>query len=294
LREHASKPLLVKAKEGKIPEGENEELYRWSYFGDVWGHLKQPIWTRGILRNELLLDPDLKNWERLRVEMTKIKEFCKREDIPLYLAYTGGNGLHGDIFFDDIRIDNDNFEMAKSYEIDLFKIVRNILVDIILEGAGTNRTALALDPKKINFDKQRLGTQVREYGTIRPDKHGVIKADNGFKTLISKIPAERPLPGSLPLVFPDKVVLWKVPDKYNIRINEAIREKLSDAEKRMEYATESIDLSGNQLEKLPCIKRLFKIGASKGKRYYGVSSIALAAKKCGYSWAATEESIKKP
>lgn len=295
LQEKSKKPILIKIKEGEAPDGTSGEgfkTYTWNYFGDVWNKAIDPIYTRAILRNELLLDPDLKEWRRLKAEMTKVVDFCKREGIPMELAYTGGNGVHGDIFFDDIMIDNENLEKAKTYDIDLFKVVRNTLVEFILEGAGTNRRALALDPKKINFDKLRLGSQVREYGTMRRDKDDRI-IEGSYKTLISEMPDERPHPGSLPLAFPEKVDLWKVPDRYNRRINEAIRDELEKSEHRSEYNTENADLSGSQLEKIPCIKRLFRTGVPPGKRYYGAGSIALAAKKCGYSWKAAEDAIKK-
>ncbi len=280
------KPILVKAIEsGTTPNGAGPEMYYWRYYKDIWHKLKQPIYTRGILQNEICLDPDLKDWNRLTTELKKIQAYCTKDNVPIELAYSGGSGIHGHIFFDSFGIDEDNFQKAKTYDIDLYKVVRNILLDIILEGAGTNKLALGLDSKKINFSKDRKGSQVREYGTLRPD--------GNYKTLITEIPETRPAPGSLPLVFPTELKPWQVPEKYNKKINDRIREETKKATEYHNYNLDSIDLQGNKLEKFPCIKTLFKIGATAGKRYYGSNSIVLMAKKCGYSWTAVEELIHK-
>lgn len=287
LQEISPKPILIKAKEGKIQNGDNPSLYLWIHYKDVWGDLKEPIYTRGILQNEILLDPDTKEWNHLVIGMNQIKAFCAKEGIPLYLAYSGGNGVHGDIFFDtkSLMIDEDNFNNAKKYDIDLFKTARKVLTDIVFAESGANRLSLAIDSKKINFSKDRMGSQVREYGTMRPD--------GNYKTLITTIPETRPCIGSLPLIFPEKIELWKVSDKYNRLINDNIRAELKKAEEYKDYNLETIDLSGSTIEKFPCIKTLFKTGASAGKRYYGSNSIVLMAKKCGYSWTATKELIEK-
>ncbi len=285
LQDISPKPILIKAIEGGYQEGQDHRLFDWMYYKDIWELLKAPIYTRGILRNEICIDPDIKDWNKLVTELKKIQAYCIKENIPLELAYSGGNGIHGHIFFDDIKINADNFDNCKKYDIDLFKVVRNVLLDVILDGAGTNKTALALDSKKINFSANRLGSQVREYGTQRPDGNS--------KTLISIIPETKPTPGSLPLIFPEKITIWKVPEKFNKRINDRIREEIKKAKVNDNFNTEFIDLKGNRLEKFPCLKTLFRNGASTGSRYYGSNSITLMAKQCGLSWTATEKHIKK-
>ncbi len=285
LQEESRKPILVKIKEGAAPEGADYDLYNWMPYKDIWHKVKEPIWTRGILPNEICIDPDLKDWSRLATELKKIQAYCTKEGIPLELAYSGGNGIHGHIFFSAaLKIDSNNFNDCKKYDIDLFKLVRNVLLDTILEGAGTNKLALALDSKKINFGVNRKGSQIREYGTLR--KNG------NYKTLITTIPNKKPEPGELPLVFPESVRLWTVPDKNNKIINDKIRKEISKAIEHNDFNIESINLRGNKLEKFPCLKTLLKSGATTGSRYYGSNSIALMGKQCGLSWTTTSEYIQ--
>lgn len=281
-----NKPILIKAIEGEMPKGANPNLYNWVPYKEMWNDVKETIYTRSILQNELLLDPDVKDWKTLIVGMELIKSFCERENIPLSLAYSGGNGIHGDIIFDakSLMVDVENFDKAKKYDIDLYKIVRKVLVDIIFNQSGANRMALAIDAKKINFSKDRMGSMVREYGTMRPN--------GNYKTLITTIPENKPVVGSLPLIFPEKIEQWKIPTKYNKKINEEIKKEIDRAIENSNYNFESIDLKGNKVEKFACIKTLFKMGATSG-RYYGAGSIALLAKQCGYTWTATTDLIKK-
>jgi len=278
------KPILIKAIEGKTADNEDYEDYSWIPYKDEWSRLKAPIYTRTILQNELCFDPDVKEWNVLLSEMSKISEFCKKEQIPLQIAYSGGNGIHGHIFFGSFGIDEDNFNNSKKYDIDLYKIVRKVLIDIIISGAGTNKHVLAIDSKKINFNVKRKGSMVREYGTTRPDGH--------FKTLITEIPKTKEDARKLPLVFPEKIDIWNIPESYNNKINVAIREEIKRAEEYQNYNIEEFDVSGNRLEKFPCLNRLLKDGTETG-RYYGAGSISLLAKRCGYSWKSAEEHIKK-
>ncbi len=284
----SKKPILIKAIEGKAPDGVTEKerrLYQWNFYSDVWSELTQPIYTRGILPNEICFDPDLKDWNRLKTELQKIQTYCIKDCIPLELGYSGGNGIHVHIFFGNFKIDIDNFDNCKKYDIDLFKIVRNVLLDIILDGAGTNKLALALDTKKINFGQDRKGSQIREYGTLRPN--------GSYKTFITTIPDKKPEHKELPLVFPETVGLWVIPEKHNKKINDKIRQEIKKAIEYNNFNTEFIDLRGNRLEKFPCLKTLFKNGSTTGSRYYGSNSITLMGKQCGLSWTATVEHIKK-
>lgn len=285
LQDISKKPILVKIKEGATPEGADYNLYNWMYYKDIWSKVKEPIYTRGILAHELCFDPDVGNWKLLREQFNRVLEYLKKEQIPYYLYFSGGSGIHCSIFFDTFGIDEDIFNTAKTYELDLYRIVRNALVNIILYHSDINKMTIALDPLKISFSKNRRGSQIRECGTMRPD--------GNYKTLISEIPEERPKPGSLPLIFPEKVIKWVIPEKINKEINQKIRDEIIRSKNQNEYNFESIDFHGNELSKFPCIKTLLKTGAKRGSRYPGSNSICLIAKKCGYSWKATEEAIRK-
>lgn len=204
LQKHSKKPILIKAYEGAAQPDSNFRLYSWNYYEDIWSEVTAPIYTRGILFNEICLDPDVKDWKTLTTELKKVQAYCSKEKIPLEMGYTGGNGIHGHVFFDTFLVDVDIIAKCKSYEVDLFKLARNVLLETILEGAGTNRIVLGLDSKKVNFGKDRMGSQIREYGTLRPDGH--------YKTLINEIPETREKAQMLPLIFPAKISLWNVPE----------------------------------------------------------------------------------
>lgn len=285
LQEISKKPILVKIKEGATPEGADYDLYNWNYYKDIWSKVKEPIYTRGILAHELCFDPDVKNWKLLKEQFSHVLDFLKKEQIPYYLYYSGGDGIHCSIFFDTFGIDESNFNDAKTYELDLYKIVRKALIDIILYHSNINKMVIALDPKKISFSKNRMGSQIRECGTMRPN--------GNYKTLITEIPEERPKPGSLPLIFPEKVIKWVIPEKHNKEINQKIRDEIIRSKHQNEYNFDAIDFHGNELSKFPCLKTLLKTGAKTGSRYPGSNSICLMAKKCGYSWKTTEEAIRK-
>ena len=51
--------ILIKAIEGKTPEKTDSDLYKWLPYPSVWHKIKEPIYTHGILHNEILIDPDI-------------------------------------------------------------------------------------------------------------------------------------------------------------------------------------------------------------------------------------------
>jgi hypothetical protein len=277
-------PILVKALEGTTPEGGDFDLYGWRRYQPIWNKLENPIWTRGILKNELMLDPDVKDWNILKQEMDKIQKFCQADNIPLQLAYSGGNGVHGHIFF-TYELPDEAKEIIKTYDVDVFEFLRNALVNIILKESGTSRELLHIDSKKITFSASKKGSQVREYGTLRPN--------GNFKTLIQTIPDKKPEVGSLPLVFPDKIEIWNVPEKYRTVLAEELSDELERMKSQENYNTTDFDFAGSELEKdFPCIKQILKNGATEGQRYYGALSIGLMGKRCNYPWTKLDELTK--
>lgn len=279
------KPILIKAIEGKTPEGNNPVFYIWINYKDIsWNELKEPIYTRSILSNEILLDPDTKNWDELKKGMDLIKTFFERENIPYQFAYSGGAGIHCSVFLSPFMMDAELIELSKKYEIDLANIVRNVMVDIIFNQSGANRNALAIDSKKINFSMHKMGSMVREYGTLR--------SNGNYKTLITTIPDKRPNINELPLIFPDSPKLWTIPDKYISKINNEIKKAIDKAKNNNELNFAEIDLRGNELNKIPCLKTLLKNGTRTG-RYYGACSIALMCRDMSIAWTKTEEHIEK-
>lgn len=253
------------------------------FFKDIWAQVKAPIWTRRILDNEIVFDPDVKNWQILREEMNKLISFCQKTNIPFYLAYTGGNGVHLSIYMKPVSLDSEILKEAYEKDLDISKIIRQTAVNYLLESSKTDAKRLALDTKKYNFSKMRSGSQLREYGTLREG--------DGFKTLIDEIPVSKPDIKSLVLRFPDNIELWDI-STISEKIDTAIKEELDRAARNNEANLDPIDITDCKINSFPCIKTLIEKGRSAA-RYYGGQSIALMMKKCGYTWESSEPIILK-
>ena len=280
----SKKPITVKAIEGSIPDKcAAPDIYRWMFFKDVWTQIKAPIWTRRILDNEIVFDPDVKNWQVLREEMNKLISFCHTNNIPFYLAYTGGNGVHLSIYMKPVGLGSKILEVAYEKDLDISKIIRQTAVNYLIESSKTDAKRLALDTKKYNFSKMRSGSQLREYGTLRES--------GGFKTLIDEIPISKPDVKSLVLRFPEKIELWDI-SPIAEKIDSAIKEELDRAARNHEANLDPIDITDCKINSFPCIKTLIDKGRTSA-RYYGGQSIALMMKKCGYTWESSEGTVLK-
>lgn len=283
LQEISRKPILMKIREGATPEGADYDEYMWVDYKMRWNKVKAPIYTRTILTNEVCFDPDVKEWHVLKEEMQKLYDYCKANSIPLQFAYSGGNGIHGHLFLNSFELYKDDLKTALRYDIDLPKIVRDTVMNLLLEDAGASRARLKIDAGKVTFDKKSKGSMIREYGTTRPD--------GGFKTLISAIPDTKEEARKLPLIFPQSIEQWTLPERYIEVINIAIADAIKKAEECNDYNTENIHLEGNELIAFPCMKKLLKNGANS--RYYGAVSIALLSIRCGLPWTTTEKHIRQ-
>jgi hypothetical protein len=270
-------------KEGATPEGADYDEYMWVPYMERWNKVKEPIYTRTILNNEICFDPDVKDWNVLNNELKKLYDYSKNNKIPLYFAYSGGAGIHGHLFLNSFELDKDVIKKATLYDIDISKIVRDTVLDLLLKDAGANRQRLKIDNGKVTFDKNGKGSMIIEFGTTRPD--------GGYKTLITSIPDSKEEARKLPLVFPGPIELWNIPDRYIEVINETIKEAIKKAEDRKEYNINDMKLEGNELKSFPCMAHLLKNGATS--RYYGAVAITLLSKRCGLSQVITEGHINK-
>lgn len=283
LQEISRKPVLMKILEGTTPEGADYDEYRWVDYKMRWNKVKAPIYTRVILTNEVCFDPDVKDWHVLKEEMQKLYNYCKANSIPIQFAYSGGNGIHGHLFLNSFRLKKDDLKTASKYDVDIPKIIRDTVINLLLKDAGASRSNLKIDPGKVTFDKKSKGSMIREYGTTRQE--------GGFKTLISAIPDTKEEAMKLPLVFPQSIEQWTLPERYIETINTAIADAIRKAEECNDYNTEIFQLEGNELIAFPCMKKLLKNGANS--RYYGAVSITLLGSKCGLPWTTTEEHIRQ-
>jgi hypothetical protein len=259
------KPILMKIREGATPEGADYDEYMWVDYKMRWNKVTVPIYTRTILTNEVCFDPDVKEWHVLKEELQKLYDYSKANNIPLQFAFSGGNGIHGHLFLNNFEIYENDLKNAEKYDVDLRKIVRDTVMNQLLKDSGASRSRLKIDSGKVTFDKGSKGSMVREFGTTRPD--------GGFKTLIQKIPYTREEAQLLPLVFPQSIEQWTLPEGYIEGINTAIADAIKKAEECNDYNTEIFHLEGNELIAFPCMKKLLKNGANS--RYYGAVSITL-------------------
>lgn len=284
LQEQSSKPILIKAVEGKLPReliGTNVEgLYRWSYYKDVWGRVSAPIFTRGILPNEIVFDPDTPIWEDLKNGFDKLIETCTRLDIPYTLAYSGGKGCHLHIFFSRaVSIPEDIFNKAKENKYDLYKAFRQYIFEYIVKESGISIELLKIDKPKINWQIFTMGSQIRDFGTMRND---------GFcKTIITEVPTSRPTTPP-PLIFPTEIRLWKIPEDHVTKIINKI--KVGIAQQTKYNKTEIPLIKGLKIEEIPCIANIMR-GLDSG-RYYGAGAIALVGKSLRYPWEQIEPLVE--
>jgi hypothetical protein len=141
----SKKPIFIKMKEGATPEGADYDEYMWVDYKMRWNKVTVPIYTRSILANEVCFDPDVKNWNILQEELTKLYDYSKDNNIPLQLGYSGGDGIHGHLFLNSFELDKDVIKKASLYDIDISKIVRDTVLDLLLKDAGANRQRLKID-----------------------------------------------------------------------------------------------------------------------------------------------------
>ncbi len=270
------KPVLVKAIEGKCPEGGDPALYQWidpvchNNTLTTYGH---PIYTRSILWSEIVIDPDTKDWKAMKEEMDKLIDVLKKYDIPYELYYGGNKSCHLNIFLQISDKDREQIrEYSKKYDIDPYKIVRVAMVNELLRLSGSDPVRMGLDWGKITFNRENRGSMVRECGTVRPDGR--------FKTPIEEIPDSRPVDNP-PLVPPKELKQWKFYETpfYKIAVN-ALKDAVEHAETNNDYNPEHVNFEGLNVLNLPCIKNFARMRLEHN-RYYAVEAEALACKDNG-------------
>lgn len=280
--------ILIKINEGGIPNGADPDLYAWKPYNKVWDKVKTPIYTRGILQNEIVIDADAKVWDDVRDELRKLTAFLDAECVSYTMGYSGGKGIHISILLTGITAGAAGKEISEGialYNIDAPKIVRKAILYKVAELAGVDLEKLGLDLKKINFRTNSKGSQIREFGTIRsPGK---------YKTFITSIPETLPEPNELPLMFPTSAEKWDVGETVfnDVAIN-AIKQAIEKAKNSEEYTPipdeKFKDIS---ITEFPCVDRLYNAGITNG-RYNACCSVVLMCKKCGISKTDTEKYLR--
>jgi len=277
--------ILIKAIEGETPQKADSDLYRWLPYAYIWYKIKEPIYTRGILRNEILIDPDTPDWSLMKYGIEKLCTFCKENNIPYIKGFSGGKGIHISIFFGNIPLDSELTGDTNQTDIDVFKTVRRALIIDLAKKAEISLDDIGMDWGKINFNVENKGSQVRTFGTTR--------ASGLYKTLIEEVPDHKPEPYELPLIFPEKVELWEIEGtEFENVVLDALKIEVERAKKANEHTFNDIDVSGIDILKFPCIRMLFESGIRNGRYYAGIS-LLLMCEKCGITKEKTEIYLKK-
>ncbi len=274
------KPLLIKAIEGGTPDGQDPDLYGWRDFKTVWPKALEygkPIYTCGILRNEIVIDPDVNDWDTMKEQVGKLKSCLDLHDVPYELAYSGGKACHLHIFLDTFNIDTEDFNAAKVYDVDPWKCVRETIVKELLKMSGADPEKMGLDWGKIRFDiskdsngRNGKGSQIREYGTTRP---------NGkYKTLVDEIPETNP--DYLPLRFPGQPKLWNISGTiFHQAVRDAFKAEVERAKVRNEYNLDGVTFEYTEIGQFPCYQKIKALHLENG-RYYAASGMGLLSKLC--------------
>jgi hypothetical protein len=69
---------VIGSIEGEMPNGAEPHLHNWTDYLLAWDKVTSPIYTRGILINEILIDPDSENWHDVRDGIRKLHLFFKK------------------------------------------------------------------------------------------------------------------------------------------------------------------------------------------------------------------------
>lgn len=296
--DYQKETILVKAREGEIPEDkktngkspkEYVKLYNWTPWNNAEPYVREhgiPMYTRGTLLNEIFIDPDNPDWQQMSIDMNKILNQCRIDNIPVWeCAYSGGKGIHVSIIVDSFNVDDELKEQMKEYDIDFFKVLRFSLFEEIFRRAGVNYKDAMIDLKKVRFRMDRMGSQVRIYGATRP---------NGmFKTQIQTIPENKPVQ-PLPLMLPEGTpTRWNIENTdYKNIVIDAFKKACDHAEHVNEFSLDDADFKEIPISKFPCIDKIYHTNIQQG-RYYATQAIILLTMKCGYERHVAEANARR-
>jgi len=284
--EYRNTPILIKAKEGAVEDGDDPDLYRWLPFYDIWHKIRNPIYTRGILPNEIFIDPDIENWQTMRSGIVKLLEYCEEAKIPITeCAYSGGKGIHVSIFIAPFSLHPELEQKIRATGIDYMQIIRETLFKDIFKDAGISPESIGVDLKKIHFSKDRMGSMVRCFGALRKDGR--------YKTQIDpdKIPEYPPLAEDLTLRIPDEIPKWKIEDtEFHRHALKVLNQECLKAEQRVERPSTRMDAD---LGEYPCVQRILNLASQipAGPRYYAAQAIVLRGSDSGVSQAESKKYV---
>ncbi|MCS3924907.1 hypothetical protein [Methanosalsum natronophilum] len=283
-QKYSNKPILIKAIEGPMPKGQDPDLYKWTFYKDIWSKVKYPIYTRLIMPNELFIDPDQKDWGLMKQSVEKLRKYCLGNNIPIFeFAFSGGKGVHVSIIFNSFNVDTELKDRLDELNIDIMQVMRQTIITMLLEDADIDFEDLGLDWLKINFSALNKGSMVRCFGALR---------NNGqYKTQLTdlSIPNTPSDTFRLPLKIPERIDGWDLPKKYQSAIVLEFENECSRVIRAQKHAYDNKDINA-ELFDFPCIQYIdTNIEHMNTKRYNAARGIVLLNKKLGKNREETQQ-----
>ncbi len=236
-----------------------------------------PYVTRGILRNEVVLDLDHPDAQIRDYELSKLQDYLNKLDWSYYVARTGGKGIHVHLFLDlsSVLISESTAQRMDQLkktgkDVDISRLLRTYVGDRICLDAGLiidhvdpeGNTEHWIDRQKYSFSSNNKGSQIRMVGCIR---------DNGrTKELLDRKGDSLPIPN-------------KVPTLVNLKIWDGDIESCIEAHFEMLERQQVLPIQLSSLEGLDCVSKLKQKGAPEGIRNTLALPMAVLLKAAGLS-----------
>jgi hypothetical protein len=252
-----------------------------------------PIDHRTVASNEIVIDLDSRSFAQNAVYANKLKLYFEEKDIPHYMYWSGGKGIHTHIFL--------NINPKDPKGIDLLTKANNqgcnLYSEIRLKLASDFVTEAGIDPKLIGVGKvvdlQKLkwddiggrNTLIRAEGGCnkKVDKDGNVK--QAFKTFLKEIPGKKPKENTYQDVeYPDKIVQFHVDEEYMFEIAQNYLDSIKGSPR---IDTIEVNFEGKYLI-LPGVKTVFE-GLKEGERSKGALILSMAARLDGLDRAQCEK-----
>jgi len=207
---------ILREKKGSI-----ETPFKTKDYKDTNHDIKSysPFLCRETLDREIVIDLDNPEWKNNRKNAYSVSKHLKEREIPHYIFYTGGKGIHIHIFLDvDIQITETKYQELKEKKFNLkylreqlFKEFKNFGIskdmdNQLIKGNHT-LTALGSCHRKTNNYKLYIGNEPEDLPNY-PEK---INLEEGLK------------PKHFPH-FPEKPETYKDKDKFMEIVNKYCKE----------------------------------------------------------------------
>lgn len=221
------------------------------------------LWTRSVLVNEILFDPDDAEKRANQTTAEKLAAAAKRRGVePVGPADSGGRGYHLHVFVDPagISLAKRQALAAQLYGVDVWKVAREVIFETLAQDAGLTKTERAsLDEGKVRWTSRKKGSMVRDFGSL---------GRLGYAKTLGT--------ADEPTRYPWNVPLWRPGRDIVERIRRAVDREVSKAEARAAKPVGSLTGGSGGLagvEAHPCVQRCLSQGAPVGER--GITALHL-------------------